>query len=154
MSLSILADLDAGFLHGGQVGPGPGEVDGGSGVNDTEAVLVVEVVAIGIGGEAVHARAVLPAGVCGIVLAGSFGEDELHVAPGEVRVGLAYEGGDSGDDRSRGGGAAEGVHVAVGVFDGYNAAVSSSVREWFTTRCADPEVCAHFGVASFLCRPR
>ena len=131
----------------GQVGPASGEVYGCGGVNDTEAVLVVEVVAVGIGGEAVHARAVLPAWVCGIVLAGSFGEDELEVAPGEVRVGLADEGGDAGDDRGRGGGAAEVVYVAVGVLGGDDAAVF-----FFGSRmiggCAYPEVCAHLGVVA------
>ncbi len=153
MSLSILADLDAGFLQWGQVGPASGEVYGGGGVNDTEAVLVVEVVAVGIGGEAVHARAVLPAWVCGIVLAGSFGEDELEVAPGEVRVGLADEGGDAGDDRGRGGGAAEVVYVAVGVLDGDDAAIFL-LRFEDDWRGADPEVCAHLGVGAPDAEPR
>ena len=99
MSLSIFADWMDAFLHGRQVGPAPGEVDGGGGVNDTEAVLVVEVVAIGVG--AVGGCAVLPAWVGGVVPAGGPGEDELEVAPGEVRVGLADEGGYAGDGGGR-----------------------------------------------------
>ena len=92
-------------------------IDRGPGVDHSEAVLVVEVIAVLVAAP-VLARAVRPSRVAGVVLPSGCRKDQLHVAPRKVRIGAAHKRRHARDDRSCRGRSSELLVVAVGVVRG------------------------------------
>ena len=92
-------------LHGSQVGPGRGEVDGLLGIHQASAIFDVEVESCAIG----H-----PVAIIIVILRGAAHQDFLHIAGGQVWVCLQHEGHDTCHRGGGRGGAAKGVRV-VGV---------------------------------------
>ena len=88
-----------------------------------------------------------PAGVVGVVLERGGGQDQLQVPPGQLRVGAAHQRRHARDDGGRGGGAAELLHVAVGVLGSENGQCCAPGPRTVVRRGADPQVGAHLRVA-------
>ena len=72
-----------------------------------------------------HGRTIFPSGASEIVLVGGCGENQLDVAPREVRVGVAGQSRDARDNGSRGGSPAEVVVVTIGILGRQDAADSA-----------------------------
>ncbi|MEJ0016471.1 MAG: hypothetical protein WDN25_07890 [Acetobacteraceae bacterium] len=123
-------------------GPALRQRDRRAGVDQAEAVVVGDLQPAAV---PVHRRIDMPAGAAGIGLAGGVGEDLLHVADAETRVGLQHQCDHAGDE---GGCERRPVEPEIQVAVGEVAAADDGVGQDAGARRADQHARAGRGVAA------